>query len=170
MKRHAQAEITGLIILLLVLTVALLIYLRFSSISSSPALQDEFKGKEFTQTFVSTIIRSEMRACTGEYQEVGLLLRNLAENSSGPCSSVGELKSALDDFFISQILPPTLTKWGFTYRLTLTQGTAMNSSVPPLLLYESTPPCDSHAERLPAGGQLIPLASGEAELFLEVCI
>lgn len=164
--RRGQAEIMGLIILVVILVVALLIYLRLSSNGGS-AIEDLYSERQFGQSFVTTLLRTEVRhsSCGQSRHETGVLLRAVAEGSPGPCAQAAAAKSAVESLLSSQLLPGTLDKWDLSYRLLFLapDGTEL------FLFTDAGEQCTAHSERRPAGSQFIPTGQGEAELRLEIC-
>ncbi len=171
-SRFAQAEIIGLIFILLFLAVGFLFYVKFSFQEEDEGLRETYERKQLGITFV-TSLPSVTVACGSQHYPVRTMIETIATTrGTAFCSS--SMEDALSTK-IKELLNATLDEWGVNYRLVIARKTGSgeqgiglpNFTNPNIPLRER---CDETKPRLP-DAHLLSLhpSPGSVEIRLEQC-
>ncbi len=177
--RRAQAEIIGLLLIVVLIAIGFLLYIRFSS-SGSGSTKAAFEQNQMGQTFVNSLVLAQV-TCDGRLYQVRDLLRDVATGTAPDTCGDGRTPERLLNATFSDVLDGTLGAWGVNYRFlvlrTLPDGSEepLSAALPELrnAQYAGTGTCDAtYRPRVAIGRTVRPLGlagAGEIEVRLEEC-
>ena len=171
MKKKAQSEIVGLMIIVVIITIGMLFYLSYATIQSEENTNDnirkEFVDNELSMSFVQTLIRTNVEDCNNLpldllIKECGLNREIIDCGGIPPCSIVEEV--------LISVRAETLEKWDRYYFLAIDYGKTSVKGVVDLGTGDNCKPGTTVGIRAP-GIQPIPYypESGTAYLQLALC-
>lgn len=169
---RGQAEIVGLLIIVMLITVGFLFYVRFVLYTEGNLIVDAHEETQLGQTFVNSLAVTDV-TCGSRRFSVESMIRDIAAGRAGsaPCDMAQELDAA-----ITAILDETLRKWGVNYRLWVARRVSGQlervEEIPEYnnTLYEPAERCSAYKDRTLDFYliQLYPLPQA-VELRLEQC-
>jgi hypothetical protein len=108
--RRAQAEIIGLVLIVLLIAIGFLLYVHFSITGNGGGAQQSYETTQLGQSFINSLVKSKVM-CGDVSYSVEDLVRDVAAGTT-KCAA----EEALDNF-INDSLHATLDPWGINYRL-----------------------------------------------------
>lgn len=120
--RRAQAEIIGLVLILILLAVGFLLYVRFGLMSPESTMRESYESTQFGQSFVDSLAKSTLK-CGGVTYTVQELITEIAKGTTR-CPAETTLSQDVRD-----ILDATLDKWGINYRLVIVRRGAVEQGI-----------------------------------------
>jgi hypothetical protein len=118
-----QAEIMGLVLIVLLIAVGFLLYVKFGLTKQATDVRAQYEQSNLGQTFLNSIVKAEVPCAPGDAR-VYSLQKLLEQTASGKPKCSGS-QEALITAFITQTLTKTLDEWGLNYqfRLVIRRGT-----------------------------------------------
>jgi len=116
MSRRAQAEMIGLVLIVLLIAVGFLLYVKFSVTGKGGGAQESYETTQLGQSFVNSLAKSTV-TCGGVGYSVEELVRDVAAGTTR-CPAEQTLESRINDS-----LHATLDPWGINYRLVVVRKT-----------------------------------------------
>jgi hypothetical protein len=169
MKQKGQAEIIGLMIIVVIITIGMLFYLSYvtsqSDSSSKDSLQKEFVDNELSASFIQTIVRTTIPQCQGLSVEDLIVFCGLDEQPSrcnqNPCQLLNQT--------LDHIRNNSLESWGRSYSLKVDFGESSYLAQTPMIF--QTDDCEEGTVgRRAPGYQPIPYPTWDkAFLSLAIC-
>ncbi len=121
MKR-GQAEIIGLMLIVILIAIGFLLYVRFSlKADSGPSFKESFEESQLGQTFVNSLAKTEFD-CNGQFYTIEEVIEDVAKGTPRCAGGGVTTEERLDDFF-SQVLLDTHYLWGRNYKLSVVRRT-----------------------------------------------
>lgn len=115
MKR-AQAEIIGLMLIVILVAIGFLLYLKFSlSPDGGGNVRAKYEQNQMGQTFLNSLVQWELD-CNGQLYPVRKLIQGIAAGN-GPTSCGSKTTEEFLEENIKKVLEKTLDQWGINYRL-----------------------------------------------------
>ena len=122
MKRKSQTEMMGLVIVVILITLALLFVLSFVVLRKPTELKKQYTQSEIAANTLNALIHTTT-ICTGgpDCKKIGRLLKNCAENpvTGGTCYCPDDFTSCgYAETVINEIFDKTLTAWNIQFEFT----------------------------------------------------
>lgn len=167
-RKTGQAEVVGLMIIVVIITIAMLFYLSYVTLQSdenvATNIRKEFIDNELSASFVQSLIRTSVIECDNIPLDVIIKDCGLAEGLID-CGSISSCEAVR--FTIDTILVQTLDKWDKSYSLQVKFGET--SDVDDFV--NSTYGCAEGVEgRRAPGVQPIPYYPEPGTAFLELAV
>ena len=131
MARKSQAEIMGLAVIVVLITLGLLFVIRFTIFQPKPEIKEEYTKTELTANILNAMLKTTTD-CNN--QDITELLQDCAAFRDVYCSINGDYGDSCYylEYFIPNILEKTLDEWKRSYEFKA--GTKQN---PDLLSFSS---------------------------------
>ncbi len=120
-SRRGQAEIIGLLLIVILLAIGFLLYIRFSLQSEENSFKTSFETSQLGQSFVTSLVASN-RPCGVQESTLGGLLKEIARGT-GKCDRPGLTTEEQVKNYIAKVLEETSYLFGRNYNLTFVRVT-----------------------------------------------
>jgi len=116
--KKAQAEIIGLVLIVLLLGIGFLLYIKFSY-GNDATPKSAYESTSLGQSFVNSLAKSELNWC-GKDVSVEAIVKSIATGGE-TCAKAGEptQEAALKEYLEKEVLLKTFDEWGVNYRLSI---------------------------------------------------
>ncbi|RME30835.1 hypothetical protein D6789_04480 [Candidatus Woesearchaeota archaeon] len=109
--QRGQAEIIGLVIIVILITLGFLLYVGFTLSRETRTTNDYVGQTQLGQTLVNALATTDI-FCGANHAAVEDLIRDVVVGRSVPCDAAREVET-----FFTLVLGQTLDVWGVNYRL-----------------------------------------------------
>ncbi len=174
-RRRGQAEMIGLVLIVVILAIGFLLYIKFSLEGESNAFRQDFETSQLGQSFVTSLVQSEM-ACGTEPESVEKVVQDIARGTTR-CDGLSTTEARLQAH-LAAAFTATHELWGRNYNLSLVRSAGGDEELldpvqlPPLTspLYEGRV-CGQRTPGVTLDHQRIELYPnpGRVELRLYLC-
>lgn len=172
--RRGQAEIFGLVLIVLFIAIGFLLFIRFTlNDNGGNGLKETYEGKQMGQTFVNSIVKTEID-CGNKVESIRNVIIDIASGRSDTCNGdYGDTAINLNKS-IEKILNQTLDLLMVNYRFSIVRPTG-NNEVPiddhlNIFLNHNYLPIEQCSSRMPrdANQVPIPLATIQGNVFVRI--
>jgi hypothetical protein len=168
--RKAQMEIIGLAFVVILISLGLLMYIRFQAAKGPSTVKKTFIESQKAANLLNTVLKTNTY-CSGA--TINTLLQNCAENTANSRIKCLPDKDSCD--FSSQtmayIFDQTMKLWQNEYALTACLWNSVTQQCMPegrlFTIYEGSRECPGQRE---SASQFIPTGSGNLKIWLDICI
>lgn len=124
-NKKSQTEMMGLVIVVILVTLALLFVISFIVLRKPSTLKKQYTQSEIAANTIYALLELTTD-CTGDIKckNIGGLLANCAENptTQGTCGCPGGLRSCeYAELVINEIFDKTLVSWNIAFEFTVSQ-------------------------------------------------
>jgi len=124
--RRGQAEIIGLLLIVILLAVGFLLYVRFNLQAEDSSFKTSFETSQLGQSFVTSLVAAS-RPCGSQSSTLGGLLKEIARGT-GKCDTTAPTEDQVQTY-ISEVLKNTNYLFGRNYNLTLLRVTGTTTEL-----------------------------------------